>query len=61
MQGLDVQTRFAGLWSAMRTYKRKTDRGLTSLDNMNAAVKEVLDEGKKYHAVVKARIISDAT
>ena len=56
-----MQTRFAGLWSAMRTYKRKTDRGLTSLDNMNAAVKEVLDEGKKYHAVVKARIISDAT
>ena len=34
-----MQTRFAGLSSAMRTY------------NMNAAVKEVLDEGRKCHAV----------
>ena len=46
-----MQTRFAGLSSAMRTYKRKSNRGLTSLDNMNAAVKEVLDEGRKCHAV----------
>ena len=56
-----MQTRFAGLSSAMRTYKRKSNRGLTSLDNMNAAVKEVLDEGRKCHAVATTRNISEAT
>ena len=56
-----MQTRFAGLSSAMRTYKRKSNRGLTSLDNMNAAVKEVLDEGRKCHAVATTRNISQAT
>ena len=52
-----MQTRFAGLSS----YKRKSNRGLTSLDNMNAAVKEVLDEGRKCHAVATTRNISEAT
>ena len=56
-----MQTRFAGLSSAMRTYKRKSNRGLTSLDNMNAAVKEVLDEGRKCRAVATTRNISEAT
>ena len=56
-----MQTRFAGLSSDMRTYKRKSNRGLTSLDNMNAAVKEVLDEGRKCHAVATTRNISEAT
>ena len=56
-----MQTRFAGLSSAMRTYKRKSNRGLMSLDNMNAAVKEVLDEGRKCHAVATTRNISEAT
>ena len=56
-----MQTRFAGLSSAMRTYKRKSNRDLTSLDNMNAAVKEVLDEGRKCHAVATTRNISEAT
>ena len=56
-----MQTRFAGLSSAMRTYKRKSNRGLTSLDNMNAAVKEVLDESRKCHAVATTRDISEAT
>ena len=56
-----MQTRFAGLSSAMRTYKRKSNRGITSLDNMNAAVKEVLDEGRKCHAVATTRNISEAT
>ena len=56
-----MQTRFAGLSSAMRTYKIKSNRGLTSLDNMNAAVKEVLDDGRKCHAVATTRNISEAT
>ena len=56
-----MQTSFAGLSSAMRTYKRKSNRGFTSLDNMNAAVKEVLDEGRKCHAVATTRNISEAT
>ena len=56
-----MQTRFAGLSSAMRTYKRKSNRGLTPLDNMNAAVREVLDEGRKCHAVATTRNISEAT
>ena len=43
----------------MRTYKRKSNRGV--IDNMNAAVKEVLDEGRKCHAVATTRNISEAT
>ena len=34
-------------------HKRKSD--FTSLDNLNVAVKEVLDENKKCHAVAKTR------
>ena len=50
-----AHTRFAGLWSVTRTYKRKPDTGLTSSDNLNAAVKEVLDKSKKCRAVAKTR------
>ena len=46
----------------MRAYnKRKTGDGLTSLDEMNTAVKEVLLEGKKCRTVAKAHAISEAT
>ena len=45
----------------MRAYKRKTGDGLTSLDEMNTAVKEVLLQGKKCRTVTKAHAISEAT
>lgn len=45
----------------MRTYKRKSNRGRTSSDSMNAAIKEVMEEGKKCRAVAKASNISEAT
>ena len=52
----------------MRAYKRKTGDGLTSLDEMNTAVKEVLLlaalvvlQGKKCRTVAKAHAISEAT
>ncbi len=51
-----------------RAYKRKTVDGLTSLDEMNTAVKEVLLlaalvvlQGKKCRTVAKAHAISEAT
>ena len=45
----------------MRAYKRKTGDGLTSLDEMNTAVKEVLLQWKKCRTVTKAHAISEAT
>ena len=45
----------------MRAYKRKTGDGLTSLDEMNTAVKEVLLQGQKCRTVAKAHAISEAT
>ena len=45
----------------MRAYKRKTGDGLTSLDETNTAVKEVLQQGKKCRTVTKAHVISEAT
>ena len=45
----------------IRAYKRKTGDGLTSLDEMNTAVKEVLLQGKKCRTVAKAHAISEAT
>ena len=45
----------------MRAYKRKTVDGLTSLDEMNTAVKEVLLQGKKCRTVAKAHATSEAT
>ena len=44
----------------MRTLKRKSYIGLTWLDNINAAVKELLDEDDICHAVAKTRNISEA-
>ena len=45
----------------MRTYKRTTSDGVTSLSNMNAAVTEVLVEGKKCRTVAKAHNVSEST
>ena len=45
----------------MRAYRRKTGDGLTSFDEMNTAVKEVLLQGKKCRTVAKAHAISEGT
>ena len=44
-----------------RAYKRKSGDGITSIDEMNTAVKEVLLRGKKCRTVAKAHAISEAT